>query len=348
VNFRSGATVWVGAMTSQAMSIIRTSSTTAALTDNWVLRMPQPSSFHGLPKWSLDHAVALALTFILGQASVMYTCYWAGHIEGVRHSGGFLTEFPYTLIGYHSVISFCLSVCVVGLWVRRGWGLFISALALISALATYGYWYFRTVNYLNELQNNMSLYKRVQQEVVGFKEQQNGISWCWLWSPFCSCGTLWPYSRWRSKGGELRRPEDVRLRLLGSVCLWLTSGRCRFSGGRETSVNWSQQRSKWANVNTHVDSSDLLARVCRRCIGVCCHWMLLDWVLLTFNYDSRVLLGGCSTVRRDSARYRNLSPAVRPRASYLDVGCLWGYVVSLARSLYLLPVFWNTDLNLTC
>lgn len=130
--------------------------------------MQQPSSFHGLPKWSLDHTVALALTFILGQASVMYTCYWAGHTEGVRQSGGFLTEFPYTLIGYHGVISFCLGICVVGLWVRRAWGLFISALALISALATYGYWYFRTVNYLNELQNNMSLYKRVQQEVGWF------------------------------------------------------------------------------------------------------------------------------------------------------------------------------------
>lgn len=125
-------------------------------------------TFFRLPRWSLDQAVSLVLAFILAQASVMYTCYWVGHTEGVRESGGFLTEFPYTLAGLHTVISICLGVCTVGLWIRRAWGLIISALALISVVATYCYWYFMTIKYLRELRNNMLLYSRVQQEVGWF------------------------------------------------------------------------------------------------------------------------------------------------------------------------------------
>lgn len=56
----------------------------------------------------------------------MYTCYWVGHTEGVRESGGMLTDLEYTLDGLHIVISFCLGLSVVGLWLRRGWGLILS------------------------------------------------------------------------------------------------------------------------------------------------------------------------------------------------------------------------------
>lgn len=117
---------------------------------------------------SLDHIVGVALTFLVAQTSAMYTCYWAGHTEGVRESGGMLADLPYTLNGFHILISFCLSLSFVGLWLRRGWGSIISLLALISVLATYGYWHFITAKYLSELQNNQELYRRVQQEVGSF------------------------------------------------------------------------------------------------------------------------------------------------------------------------------------
>jgi len=117
---------------------------------------------------SLDHRAALALAFLIAQASVMYTCYWVGHTEGVRESGGMLTDLEYTLDGLHIVISFCLGLSVVGLWLRRGWGLILSLLAFFSVVATYIYWHFMTVKYLSELLNNMALYRRVRQEVGYF------------------------------------------------------------------------------------------------------------------------------------------------------------------------------------
>jgi hypothetical protein len=168
ISFLSGASLWVEGMTSQATNVIRTSSITADFTANGLLIMKPPTSFNKPREWLLDHGIGFVLTLILAQASVMYTCYWAGHTEGVRDSGGFLTEFPYTLIGLHIAISFCLTVCAAGLWLRRVWGLVISMLALLSVLVTYGYWHFTTVKYLRELQNDMVLYKRVQQNVGWF------------------------------------------------------------------------------------------------------------------------------------------------------------------------------------
>lgn len=116
---------------------------------------------------SLDHTASLVLAFLLAQASVMYTCYWVGHTEGVRESDGILTDFEYTLDGLHIVISFCLGVCVVGLWLRRSWCLFISSVGLVGVLVTYGYWHFWTVEYLRELRDYPQLYGRVQ-EARGF------------------------------------------------------------------------------------------------------------------------------------------------------------------------------------
>ncbi len=117
---------------------------------------------------SWDHKLGLGLAFLIAQGSVMYACYWAGHTDGIRESDGILGDLPYTLDGLHIVISFCLGVCVVGLWFRRGWGLIISSLALVSILVTYGYWHFKTIKYLSELGNNMAVYRRVQQEVGWF------------------------------------------------------------------------------------------------------------------------------------------------------------------------------------
>lgn len=56
--------------------------------------------------------------------------------------------------GLHIVISFCLGLSFVGLWLHQGWGLIISSLAWVSILMTYGYWHLVTVKYLNELRNN--------------------------------------------------------------------------------------------------------------------------------------------------------------------------------------------------
>lgn len=115
----------------------------------------------------LDHTLALALAFLVAEGSVMYTCYWSGHTEGIRVSDGMLTDLEYTLDGLHTVISFFLIFSFVGLWLRRDWGRIISSLALVSVLVTYGYWHYMTVKYLSELQGNYQLYRRVQQE-VGF------------------------------------------------------------------------------------------------------------------------------------------------------------------------------------
>jgi hypothetical protein len=131
------------------------------------MEKPATTSQHRPATLSKDHTVGLILTFLIAETSVMYTCYWAGHTEGVRESGGMLADLPYTLNGFHIVISFCLGLSFVGLWLRRGWGLIISSLALVPILVTYGYWHFMTVKYLSELRNNQELYRRVQQE-VGF------------------------------------------------------------------------------------------------------------------------------------------------------------------------------------
>src|ERR1700704_6479958 len=111
---------------------------------------------------SLDYSASLGLTFLIAQAYMLYTCYQAGHIEGVRESGAFINEFPYTLNGLHILISIGLIVCTISLWLRRITGLVISSLALASVLATYGYWHYRTVKYLSEFRNNDQLYKRLQ------------------------------------------------------------------------------------------------------------------------------------------------------------------------------------------
>ncbi|MGH9904403.1 MAG: hypothetical protein ACRD8U_02335 [Pyrinomonadaceae bacterium] len=150
--------------------------------------MQAPISTDGLRRRSPDHAIILALAFILAQASVMYTCYWAGHTEGVRQSGGFLTEFPYTLSGFHIVISFCLGVCVVGLWLRRGWGLIVSSVSLVSVLVTYGYWHFRTVEYLSDLRDNAPLYKRVQEETGIF---HGATKWDFVVLAFVAIFVVW-------------------------------------------------------------------------------------------------------------------------------------------------------------
>lgn len=154
-------------MTSRAMSIIRTSSLTAAIGADEYLAMQARTQTIGIQRRPLDQTVILALALILAQASVMYTCYWAGHTEGVRESGGFVTEFPYTLSGFHIVISFCLGICVVGLWCRGRWGLVLSSVGLIGLCLTYGYWHCRTLEYLSELRDNPGLYRRVQEE-TGF------------------------------------------------------------------------------------------------------------------------------------------------------------------------------------
>lgn len=117
---------------------------------------------------SLDHKAAWALAFVVAQISVMYTCYRVGHTEGVRESGGMLTDLPYTLEGFHILISFFLGVCVLGMWFRRAWSLIISSLGLVSILVIYGYWRFISLRYLSELESNAVLYRRVQQEMGWF------------------------------------------------------------------------------------------------------------------------------------------------------------------------------------
>ncbi len=152
------------------MTITRTSLTTAVIrtsVTNEILRMGAFTSQSTTVAQSLDYSASLALTFLIAQTSVMYTFYQAGHIEGLRESGAFITELPYTLNGLHILISIGLVVCTIGLWSRRIIGLVISSLALVSVLATYGYWHFRTVKYLSEFRNDNQLYKRVQEE-VGF------------------------------------------------------------------------------------------------------------------------------------------------------------------------------------
>jgi len=117
--------------------------------------------------FSWDHALVLALTFVIAQASVMYTCYQVGHVDGVRESGAFLTEFPYTLNGLHIMISLGLVVCAIGLWLRRTTRSIVSSAALLSVLGIYGFWHFRTVRYLSEFAGDRQSYDRLRAE-VGF------------------------------------------------------------------------------------------------------------------------------------------------------------------------------------
>jgi hypothetical protein len=113
------------------------------------------------------HTWILTLTLLMAQASLMYTCYEAGRIEGTRASGGFLTEFPYTLNGFHGLITLCLVLCAIGLWLRKPTGFFISSTALVVVILIYGYWHGQTVKYLSEFQTEDQNYSRLQAE-VGF------------------------------------------------------------------------------------------------------------------------------------------------------------------------------------
>ena len=153
-----------------------------------LMEKPATTSRHPRATLSRDHTVGLILTFLIAQTSVMYTCYWAGHTEGVRESGGMLADLPYTLNGLHIVISFCLGLSFAGLWLRRGWGLILSLLALFSVVATYGYWHFMTVKYLSELLNNIALYRRVQQEVGFF---HGATKWDLVVLAFVAILVLW-------------------------------------------------------------------------------------------------------------------------------------------------------------
>ena len=119
------------------------------------------------PSRPSDHNTALPMAFSLAVINVIYTGYWAGHTEGVRESGGLLADLPYILEGLRILISAGLGICVLGLWLRSAFGPVISSLALVSVLAIYGYWYVLTVRYLGDLENNLVLYRRVQQQ-AGF------------------------------------------------------------------------------------------------------------------------------------------------------------------------------------
>lgn len=116
---------------------------------------------------SWDHLLVLSLAFLIAQASVMYTCYQFGHVEGVRESGGFLTEFPYTLNGLHVWISLGLVLCTISLWFRRVIGLITSSAALLLVSGVYGFWHFRTLKYLSEFAGDRQAYDRLRAE-VGF------------------------------------------------------------------------------------------------------------------------------------------------------------------------------------
>lgn len=113
------------------------------------------------------HMAILSLTLLMAQVSLMYTCYEAGRIEGMRAIGGFVTEFPYTLNGLHVLISLGLGLCAVGLWLHRATGLFIASAALVFVFVIYGYWHFQTTKYLKEFYADHQNYVRLEAE-VGF------------------------------------------------------------------------------------------------------------------------------------------------------------------------------------
>ena len=146
------------------------------------------TSHRSSPRRSLDRVLALALTFLIAQASVMYTWYWAGHTEGLRVSNGILTDLNYTLDGLHIVISLCLCLCVIGLLSRRIWGLILSLLTLVSILVTYTYWHIITVKYLSDLQYNNELYLRVSQETGYF---HGSTKWDLVVLAFVAVLSLW-------------------------------------------------------------------------------------------------------------------------------------------------------------
>jgi hypothetical protein len=111
-----------------------------------------------------EHRAILAVTFLVALASLVYTAYEAGQIEGTRVSNGFLTDFPYTLNGLHFMISLGLALCAAGLWLPRRSGLCMSLMALLSVLLIYGYWYFQTTRYLREFSQTQN-YSWLQTEV---------------------------------------------------------------------------------------------------------------------------------------------------------------------------------------
>ena len=157
---------------------------------------------HAIAGRQLDRALALTLAFLIAEGSVMYTCYWSGHTEGIRVSDGMLTDLEYTLNGLHTVISFFLILSSVGLWIRRDWGHIVSSLALVSVLVTYGYWHSMTVKYLSELQGNNQLYRRVQQEVGWF---HGATKWDFLVLALILLLLLWHLVKLIKMGLERRR-----------------------------------------------------------------------------------------------------------------------------------------------
>ena len=153
---------------------------------------------------SYDYVLASIFAFLVAQGSVIYTCYWIGHTEGIRESGGMLADLPYTLDGLHIVITFCLGLCFVGLWSRRTWGLVISLVALAVLVATYGRWRLMTVKYLSELRNNPQLYRRVQQEVGWFHGASN---WDLIVLALATALLLWQLFKLTKMIQERRRPS---------------------------------------------------------------------------------------------------------------------------------------------
>ena len=107
----------------------------------------------------------MALALLIALANMMYTCYSVGQVEGIKDSGAFLTEFPYTLNGLHILISFGLVLCTIGLWLRRISGLIISSAALLFVVGVCGFWRFQTVRYLSEFKGDGRAYDRLRSEV---------------------------------------------------------------------------------------------------------------------------------------------------------------------------------------
>jgi len=155
---------------------------------------------------SLDHTVGLALAFLIAQVSVMYACYQVGHIEGMRESGAFTTEFPYTLNGLHVLISIGLVVCTIGLWLRRFTGLVISSIALIFVLAIYGHWYYQTVKYLRGFQTEGQNYTRLRAEVGFF---HGAFKWDYIVLALVVILLLWLVVRCVQMAIERRSPAVV-------------------------------------------------------------------------------------------------------------------------------------------
>lgn len=161
---------------------------------------------------SWDYKCFMVVAFFVAQASAMYTCYSVAYTEGLRTSGGIITDFDYTLNGLHIVISFCLGVCAIGLWSRRVWGLIISSLALISVFATFCYWRFITLKYVHELQDDFGLYRRVLRQ-KGFFEGATG--WDFVVLSVIGSLALWHLVTWTRMA--LPKRAIAHLQPIGSV-----------------------------------------------------------------------------------------------------------------------------------